>query len=94
MPYIAIHDGRYLCEHSCGREHYGRMDLVRPCCVNDAREQKKRVLRYALTSSHPASTAFGAAWSSLTATEQRLVGDIRQHHGYANGFEDAQGTPS
>lgn len=36
MPYVLLIDGRYITEHSCGLYHYGRQDVYRECCVQDA----------------------------------------------------------
>jgi hypothetical protein len=77
MPYIATYDNRYIAEHTCGRDHYGDMTMVRECCVEDAKSHKASVLRNAMTTSHPSYVAFVAAWNSLTDAEMHLVGDIR-----------------
>lgn len=41
MPYICVSkDNRYIGEHICDNHHYGDMSIVRPCCVEDAKERK------------------------------------------------------
>ena len=76
MPYIATSDNRYIGEHSCNQYHYGNMDLVRPCCVNDCLKYKNMTIEKALTRYHPAYVMFTAAWNSLTDAEMAIVGDI------------------
>jgi hypothetical protein len=89
MPYVATQDNRYIGEHSCSQYHYGKQDMVRPCCVADAIERKRNLLRVAMTDSHPAYTLWCAAWNSLTNAECWIVGDVRAvyDHGPA-GFKE------
>ena len=90
MPYITVHDGRYLAEHSCNNYHYGDMTKVRKCCVEDANKRKEDCLKYALTTSHPNYLVFVDSWNNLTDAERAIVGDIIQCPGIANGFKAAK----
>ena len=89
MPYVLTRDNRYIGEHDCHNHHYCNMNLVRPCCVADARKHKADTLRCAITDQHPSYAMFSAAWESLTDAERWQVGDIRPvyDHGPA-GFSE------
>lgn len=91
MPYICVSkDNRYIGEHICDNHHYGDMSIVRPCCVEDAKERKTDCIKYALTTNHPNYVIFEAAWNSLTDAEKEIVGDIEQCPGIANGFQEVE----
>lgn len=63
-------------DHSCGNYHYGDQTVVRPCCVEHAKEWKATTLRVAMTTQHAAYLIFQTAWNSLTDAERALVGDL------------------
>lgn len=86
MPYVCSDNNRYIGEHSCNIYHYGDMNLIRPCCVEDALKYKHMTIENALTKSHPAYKMFQAAYDSLTDKERELVGDIVTV-GYNEGFK-------
>lgn len=76
MPYICTTDNRYIGEHTCNQYHYGNQEMVRDCCVDDAKERAATVLRVAITDQHPAYRLWLAAWNNLTEAERVLAGDI------------------
>lgn len=73
MPYVLIIDNRYVCEHSCGRYHYGDMSMVRECCINDYAIHRAVALEKAMTNYHPAIETMRAAYNSLTDAERKLA---------------------
>jgi hypothetical protein len=77
MAYITTVDNRYIGEHSCGLYHYGKMDLIRPCCVEDCKKQAANAARVAMTNQHPGYKMYQDAFNSLTDAEQALCPKFR-----------------
>ena len=65
-PYQAEH-------HSCGQHHYGRMDVVRECCVEAAAYLKRLAQTVAFTASHPAVAMFHYREAALSDAEIAIV---------------------
>lgn len=86
MPYITTINNKYIHEHDCSNYHYGNMDIIRQCCIDDANYLKGLVLEKALTTNHPAYVTFCDAWNALTDSERAIVGDI-VYVGNSNGFK-------